>query len=328
MLAASHSPIAGPRPPAWQLALAFAIVYLGYGLNFLAVKVGVESLPAFLFAAAHVFSAGLILLVWQGLRKRPLRLPGPGFRHAATAAFFLFVGGVGLVTEGEKLGVASGHAAMLKASVPLWVAVLEALRPGGEKPTLLIGAGLALGAAGVVFLVLPQLATANPAGTETLGTFVLLLSALLFAIGTVLVRHHPPSGDTALNASWMMLLGGAMLAATGLALGETAEIAHADFTPAAGGAFLFLLFVHSLAAFTALNWLLRHLPAPVVTTKFYVSPAIATVAGFLLLHESVSTGSIIGLGMILAGVAVVMAGEHRRHLTPALQAKDADELEE
>jgi drug/metabolite transporter (DMT)-like permease len=163
-------------------------------------------------------------------------LSGGGMARAAGAAFFLFVGGVGLVTLGEKLGLASGAAAMIKASVPLWVAVLEALRPRGERPSWLMAGGLLLGALGVVLLVLPKIAHGGTDGVA-LGTWELLASAFLFAIGTLLV-------------------------------GEAAQVTREDFTGPVLAAFLFLLFVHSLAAFSAMNWLLRHLPAAVVTTKF------------------------------------------------------------
>ncbi len=154
-------------PPLGFIALAFGVVYLGYGLNFLAVKVAVESLPAFLFAGAHVLLAGLILMCWRVVRGGSLALPRGGTGKAAAAAFFLFVGGVGLVTLGEKLGLASGAAAMIKASVPLWVAVLEALRPRGEKPTWLIAGGLVLGALGVLLLVLPKIAHGGTDGERS-----------------------------------------------------------------------------------------------------------------------------------------------------------------
>lgn len=316
-----------PLPTLGLIVLAFAVVYLGYGLNFLAVKVAVENLPAFLFAGSHVLLAGLMLMGWRVVRGRPWTLPRGGTGRAAAAAFFLFVGGVGLVTWGEKLGLASGAAAMIKASVPLWVAVLEALRPRGEKPTRVVAGGLLLGALGVVLLVLPEISHGGTDG-EALGTWVLLASALLFAVGTLLVRHHPPSGDTTVNVTWMMITGGAYLWVIGLATGEAAQVTREDFTGPVLAAFLFLLFVHSLAAFSAMNWLLRHLPAAVVTTKFYVSPAIAAGAGWFVLGEIVGTGAMIGLALILGGVAVVMVGEKRRRMEPALKADDADELEE
>lgn len=318
----------GERPAAWRLVVAFAIVYFGYGLNFLAVKVGVETLPPFLFAGAHVVLAGLLLWAWKAMREGKV-LMGPGaLAWAALAAVFLFVGGVGLVTVGEKLGVASGKAAMIKASVPLWVAVLEALRPKGEKPTAIVVVGLLTGAAGVAVLVLPGLAGGEAGGSEMRGIVVLLASSVLFAIGTLIVRHHPPTEDSTWNAAWMMVCGGLFLLVCGVATGEAGEIGPEDFTPQVWTAFLFLLFVHSLAAFSAMNWLLRHLPAPVVATKFHVSPAIATLAGFLVLGETVPGTAILGLALILAGVGVVMVGERRQHAPPALRPDDADELEE
>lgn len=304
------------RPPAplWAILGAFAVVYLGYGLNFLAIKVGVETLPAFLFAGSHVSLAGLLLLTFLAVGRQPLRPSLSGFRRAALAAAFLFVGGVGLVTEGEKLGVSSGVAAIIKASVPLWVTVFEALRPRGERLGKIAIVGLLSGAGGVVWLVLPRLgeqaASASP--TEPLGIGLLVLSALLFAIGALLVRHCPPSNSSVLNSAWMMVFGGVYLLTIGASFGEVSEVQTADFTESVVGAFLFLLFVHSLAAFSAMNWLLAHLPAAIVTTKFYVSPAIAVFAGWLILHESISLQTLASLGLILGGVGFTLWAQARK----------------
>lgn len=299
----SH-PVPGQPPPVWKIAAAFAIVYLGYGLNFLAIKAAVETLPAFLFAASHILGAGLLLMAWTALRGENILLPPAAMVRAAMAALFLFVGGVGLVTQGEKLGVPSGVAAIIKASVPLWVAVIEAFRPRGEKPGALAIVGLLTGAAGVAALVLPRLAATGESTLST-GIWLLLLSALLFAIGSIFVRHHPPSTHTTKGVFWMMLFGGTYLTLLGTAFGEFSQVTAADFAPRALAAFAFLLFVHSLAAFTAMNWLLKHLPAPLVTTKFFVSPAIAIVAGWLLLGEPIGTATLASLALILVGVAIV-----------------------
>jgi len=305
----------GPAP-LWGIVTAFAVVYLGYGLNFLAVKIGVETLPAFLFAGSHVTLAGIILLTIHAVRSQSFMLPHTGMRRAAAAAFFLFVGGVGLVTEGEKLGVPSGMAAIIKASVPLWVATLEVMRPRGERLGKVAFGGLLCGAAGVVWLVLPQFAHHKAASTEPLGVAFLILSAFLFAVGTLLVRHRPPSASPIANSAWMMVIGGIYLLVIGLCLGEASEVSPSDFTPPVLGAFLFLLFVHSLAAFSAMNWLLGHLPAAIVTTKFYVSPAIAVLAGWLVLGESVHARTFASLALILVGVGVTLwaqsANKHRQ----------------
>jgi drug/metabolite transporter (DMT)-like permease len=314
------------RPALWRILMAFGIVYVGYGLNFLAVKIGVESMPAFLFAASHIFCAGVILITWQSCTRGRALLPIAGLQRAAIGAFFLFVGGVGLVTQGEKLGVPSGVAAVIKASVPLWVAVLEALRPRGERVSPLMSGGLLLGAAGVVAIVLPRL-TMSSADSMPTGTLLLVLSAFLFAIGSIFVRHSPPSDSPVAGAGWMMIFGGVLLTALGLIFGEASQIQAGDFTSRTLGAFAFLLFVHSLAAFTAMNWLLRHLPASVVTTKFYISPAVALLAGSLVLGEKITLPVIASLCLILVGVGIVLWGASRKKGESPLKPNDAEELD-
>jgi drug/metabolite transporter (DMT)-like permease len=316
----------GARPGLVACVLAFAVLYLGYGLNFLAVRIGVETMPPFLFAGAHVTLAGAILALWLRLRGEPVLLPTEGLRRAGTAGAFLFVGGVGLVTVGEKMGVPSGVASIVKASAPLWVAVLEGVRPRGERPTRGMVAGLLIGAVGVVVLVAPELDPAA-AGAHPLGISALVFSAFLFAVGTLIVRHKPPSANVTASISWEMLLGGALLLAVGLATGEEGAIHLRDFTAPVLGAFAFLLVVHSLGAFSALNWLLRHFPAPVVTTKFYVSPAIAVTAGWLVMGERVTSGTVASLALILAGVATLLWQGRKAAEEPALLVREADEAE-
>ena len=321
----SHGNTPTEAPALWQILVAFGIVYIGYGLNFLAVKIGVESLPAFLFASSHIFCAGVLLMLWRWITAGGVLLSAEGFKRAAAGAFLLFVGGVGLVTQGEKLGVPSGVAAIIKASVPLWVAVLEGLRPGGERISRMMSLGLLLGGAGVALLVLPRLA---PGGsTDSTGILLLVLSAFLFAAGSILVRHKPPSESPVQGAAWMMVIGGILLAFFGVGLGEAGQIHPEDFTIRTMAAFAFLLFVHSLAAFTAMNWLLRHLPASVVTTKFYVSPAVAMMAGYAVLGEKITTPAVASLCLILIGVGVVLWGAARNRSTPALKPDDAEEME-
>jgi drug/metabolite transporter (DMT)-like permease len=187
--------------------------------------------------------------------------------------------------------------------------------------------GLICGALGVCALVLPRLADAGDSPSR-LGTFLLVASALLFAIGTILVRHRPPSEVLTTGIAWMMLFGGAFLGFSGLVTGELARFSPAMVTAPVLNAFLFLFLVHSLAAFSAMNWLLRYLPASVVSTKFYVSPAIAVVAGWLVLKEPISVATLGTLALILAGVGVVLWGEQKKKADPALRPTDADELED
>lgn len=312
------------RPSTWRIVLAFGIVYLGYGLNFLAIKAGVESVPAFLFAGSHILGAGLILLLWTLARGGEVGMPKANIRRAAFTALFLFVGGVGLVTQGEKLGVPSGVAAIIKSSVPLWVAGIEARRPRGEKLGAVSTVGLLVGALGVALLIAPRISSSG-ASFEQFGIGLLLLSALLFAIGSIFARHRPPADDPVRGAMWMMIFGGIFLFFAGAMLGEFGQIDLAALGGRTIAAFLFLLFIHSLAAFTAMNWLLRHLPASIVTTKFYVSPAIAVGAGWLVLGEPVGAITLASLVLILLGVGVVFGGQARGRKAQDLASEAAEE---
>ncbi len=322
----SELPKRGEFPPVWKLVCAFLVVYFGYGLNFLAVKVGVETMPPFLFAGAHVFLAGAVIMGWALFCKAPLAIGGRGLLRAAVSSFFLFVGGVGLVTLGEKLGIGSGMAAVIKASVPLWVVVLEALRPAGEKANFRVVCGVLLGAAGVAIMLYPELHFSSRGG-HPLGALSLVCSAFLFAVGALFVRHAPPSESVLCNVAWQMVFGGCFLLAIGLVSGEASVVRVEDVTPHVIGAFLFLWLIHSVAAFSAMNWLLSHLPAPVVTTKFFVSPLIAMVAGKLVLGEAITVSKVVSVAMILLAVAGIL-WFGKKGKAEALRPDDLDELED
>ena len=114
------------RPPAWAIPLAFAVVYTVWGTTYLAIKAGVRTLPPALFGGTRVAAAGLVLLAYLALRGEPLRLARRDLAVTVVAGLFLFLGGNGLITVGQKT-VDSGAASILVATTPLWIALAEAL---------------------------------------------------------------------------------------------------------------------------------------------------------------------------------------------------------
>src|SRR5437879_5170661 len=121
-----------PRPSAWSLVLAFGLVYTAWGTTFLAIQKGVKDLPPGLFAGVRVSLAGLMLLGFIALRGGRIRLPRGELRWAAFIGVVMFVGGNGLLNFAERT-LASGAAAVLATTMPLWVALLETLWPRGER---------------------------------------------------------------------------------------------------------------------------------------------------------------------------------------------------
>jgi drug/metabolite transporter (DMT)-like permease len=294
------------RPPVWAFVLAFAAVYLAYGLNYLAIKEGVKTLPPFLFAGAHVTLAGLLVFAWLLLRGETVRLPWHGVRWAALGGSIVFIGGTGLVTMAEATGeINTGLAAVLRATTPVWVALLEWLRPKGERLGGWAWLGLLLAIGGVLLLVIPKL-EAGHSLTDDLGPLLVIASALSWAVGSIVLRHHRPCTSTLLASAYQMAIGGLGMVALGLALGEGREFRPAELTRDAIVGFLFLLFIHTLVGYSALNWLLRHVSATLATTKFCVSPAVALLAGCLVLNEQLTGPILAGTLLILLGVALAM----------------------
>jgi drug/metabolite transporter (DMT)-like permease len=301
-------PLAHPsKPPLWQTLLALAVVYLTWGTTYLAIREGVKTLPPGLFGGVRVAAAGAVLLAWLALRGEKAALPWRELRAEWLVGVLLFVGGNGLVTVGMKT-VPSGVGSVLTATTPLWMALLEAAAPRGERLAPGGWLGLLLGLGGVALLWAGKGEAAALAGV---GPLLLLGSALAWSVGSFLHRHRRPAGLLR-SAGWQMLLGGGTLALIGVAAGEAGELSAAQLTPRAVFAFFYLLVVSSLVAFVAYLWLLRHVSAALAGTYAYVNPAIAVLLGWLAADEALTPALVGGMAVILAGVALVRASAVRR----------------
>ncbi len=298
-----HSHSHGPSP--WAIALAFALVYLSWGTTYLAIRVGVHEhhLPPALFTGSRVGAAGWLVLAYLGLRGEPLRLPGREFVWIAVSGCLLFVAGNGLVAVAMD-SVHSGTAAVLVATTPLWMALLETFWPGGERLSGRGWLGLAVGLGGVMVLLAPTLQDPGQALRDT-GPILLLGSSIAWAVASLLLRYRRRTGPPLAAAAYQMALGGTSLAFLGLALGDGERLTVRHLTPGAVGAFVYLLVVGSLVGFVAFNWLLVHVRATLVGTYAYVNPLVAILVG-ILWGDGELTGWVIGgVLTILAGVALV-----------------------
>jgi drug/metabolite transporter (DMT)-like permease len=294
------------RPAMWMFVVAFAAVYIAYGFNYLFIELGVKTLPPLLFAGSHITLAGLILFVYLLVRRQPCRLPWPNLGWAAAGGIIVFVGGTGLVSAAEGLGVPSGLTAVLRSTVPLWIGVLEWARPGGERLRPAAWLGLLLAGVGIAVLLVPRLEASPRDLWQHPGLFLVFGSAFFWAVGSLVLRHHRPCPSPVVAAAYQMTIGGFCLLLAGVVMGEVGDLKREEFTGRAIFGFVSLLFWHSLVAFVALNWLLKHVSAALATTDHYVSPAIAVLAGHFLEQEIVTPLMVLGIALILAGVAVAM----------------------
>ena len=294
-----------PRPAAWAVVLAFALIYTSWGTTYLAIRKGVydEQLPPALFGGVRVCIAGLLLLGYLTLRGQSIRLTLRDLRIVALGGCILFVGGNGLITLAEAT-VPSGVAAVLAATTPLWIGLFGMLWPGGERLCVRGWLGLGIGLVGVVVLLSPRLR--DPAEfVRDLGPLLVIGSACCWSFGSVLMRHQRLTGSHLSAAAYQMAIGGGCLALLGLATGEVERL-PAVITPGAAGAFCYLLVVGSLIGFVAYNWLLGHVSAAQVGTYAYVNPAVAVVVAWVA-GEEMTPWLFAGIAIILAGVALVRA---------------------
>jgi drug/metabolite transporter (DMT)-like permease len=234
----------------------------------------------------------------------------------------LFVFGNGLITLAEKT-VPSGVAAVLVATTPLWIALMEMLWPGGDRLTGRGWLGLLIGLAGVLLLLAPKLH--DPADfLLDYGPLLVLGSAASWAFGSLVLRYRRLRCSHLTAAAYQMILGGGSLALVGLVVGEGSQLTREHFTAGAAYAFFYLLIVGSLVGFVAFNWLLGQVSAAQAGTYAYVNPLVAVLVG--LLDGEELTGWIVGgIAIILAGVALVRGG-HRGRSLPRPEADGGEPL--
>jgi len=188
----------------------------------------------------------------------------------------------------------SGLAALIVAIIPLWFAGMDRAFFGRRLSAPAI-AGLVVGFAGVALLVRPG------GGGSVLPMLALVVTTAAWAGGSLYARGAVLPASPLLSASMQMLAASAFLAVAGLAKGETRAIHTDTFSTKPVIAFVYLVLVGSLIAFSAYAWLLKNVRVSVVSTYAFVNPVIAVALGTVFLNEA------IGWSTVAAGAAIVVA---------------------
>jgi drug/metabolite transporter (DMT)-like permease len=294
-----------------QLVAAFAAIYVLWGSTYLAILFAIETLPPFWMAASRFLIAGALLYVWARWRGAP----APSRRHwrgAATVGALLLLGGNGGVVWAEQR-VPSGLAALLVATVPLWMVMLDGVGRGWRRPPLQVMAGIAIGLGGVALLVGPGTLAGGHA-VDPLGAAVLVLASLSWASGSLYARRAPLPSSPLLGTAMEMLGGGLFLVVAGLVAGEHHRLDLAAASPKSLLAVAYLVVFGSLVGFTAYVFLLRHTRPALVATYAYVNPVVAVLLGWAFAGEPLSARTLLA-GAVIVG-AVVLITTHRAAKEP------------
>jgi drug/metabolite transporter (DMT)-like permease len=288
---------------ALAVAAALATVYLVWGSTYLGIALAIETLPPLLMAGIRFLVAGVLLyLAARSFDADGGRRPdGRQWLAAAVSGTFLLAVGNGGVSWAQQT-VPSGIAALVIATIPLWIALLG-LAFFRERLSLRTLVGIAVGFAGVALLVSPT------AGGEVdpTGGVVLVLAAVGWSIGTLLSRGTRLTVPPLVGAGMQMLCGGAVLVVAGVAAGELGGLRLHEASLRSVAALVYLVVFGSILAFSAYVWLLRHAATSLVATYAYVNPVVAVFLGWLVLGEAISQRTLLAGGIVLAAVALIVS---------------------
>ncbi|MCL6642521.1 MAG: drug/metabolite exporter YedA [Candidatus Bipolaricaulota bacterium] len=288
-------------PSSWSVLTALAAIYLIWGSTYLAIRWAVETIPPFLMAGTRFFIAGALLYLWMRLRG----VPKPEPFHWVSATIVggcLLLGGNGGVVWVEKGGFPSGLTALMIATVPLWMALLQWLR--GVRLGGGVAVGLLLGFVGIILLIGPgELSIGGR--VDTAGATVLIGASLSWAVGSLYSRRARLPESALLATAMEMLAGGALLILTGLVLREHDAVRLDAISSQSFFAYLYLILFGSLVGFTAYIWLLRVTTPVLVSTYAYVNPVVAVLLGATLAGETITIRTLLAAAVILTAVALI-----------------------
>ncbi|RPI87125.1 MAG: EamA family transporter [Chloroflexi bacterium] len=296
--------------------LAMLSIYIVWGSTYLAIRFAIETLPPFLMAAARFLIAGVILYIFTRLRgaPKPTKIE---WRSASIVGLFLLLGGNGLVVWAEQR-VASSVAALMIATVPLWIILLDTVRPGGQRPNKITILGVLGGMVGLVLLVGPS--GLGGERVDLIGAGSLVVASLLWSIGSLYSRTARLPDTPLLGTGMEMLAGGAGLLILGTILGEWSQVNFTQVSARSMWSLGYLIAFGSLVGFASYTWLLRVAPTPLVSTYAYVNPMVAIFLGNLLANEPLTPRVLMSAAVIIGSVALITAAQPVRRRVMDRQA--------
>lgn len=298
-LKALRSSNLGPVP--FDVAMALFILYIIWGSTYLAIRIAVEDLPPYLMLFVRFGLAGLLMygfMRWRGEKQPPLRQ----WLGSSAVGVLLLVGGMGSVGLAQSFGAPSGLAAVMVATMPLWLTLL--LSFGGERAGRGEYLGMAFGLIGVLLINFEGDMRGNP-----LAAALLIVSPFCWALGSALSRRLPqaPGG---MGSAAQMLAAGVLFLPLGLLRGETVV-----WPPSAGSllALAYLVVFGSLIGFSAYVYLLNARVRPALLTSYaYVNPVVAVILGAVFAGERLGAPGLLGMAVVVVGVVLVVRASSRR----------------
>ncbi len=307
------------RPPSWKILLAFGIIYFVWGSTFLAIRIGVHEVPPFLLAAVRFFTAGVVLYAWLRLKGTP----APSRREwvsASALGALIFLLDYGCLFWAEQR-VPSGVTAVVLATIPVFIALLEIIFLRTQKLTVRLGLALAVGILGVAVLMNRSFSLGE-APIDRAGALALLVASATWSIATILTRRIPLPASKAMSAAAQMVTGGAMLFLLAAVSREFSGFHVQTVSRNAWFALIYLIIAGSIVGFTAYVWLLHYESPTKVGTYAYVNPVVAVCLGYFFGGESIGARTLLGTLLVLVSVVTITTAKKKsaEPVTPSTAA--------
>jgi len=278
--------------------LAYILVCIIWGSTYLAIRIGVQSFPPFLFAGIRFLISGTILLAFAYLKKMEFPKEKRDYWKISVVGLFLLAIGNSLVVLAE-MRINSSTAALLIAIIPIIIAIMERFVPGGSRISGSGWIGMLIGFAGVGIL---SFSNGGEFDTDIVGIVLIIIASFSWAMGSIYSKRTVFTGSMVTQIGVQMVSAGLVQTLVGILLGESSKM---NYNPQGIGALIYLIMVGSLVGYTSYIYLISVWPVSKAGTYAYVNPVVAMFLGWLFLREPVTVKMIISAVLILMGVVIV-----------------------
>jgi drug/metabolite transporter (DMT)-like permease len=293
----------------------FLAIYLIWGSTYLAVVLGLESIPPLMLMGIRSIAGGIILLTlgWRGIAA----VSAGTWGSAMACGLLFFLGCHGILAYAQQT-VPTGIAAIVLATVPFWILLLEYVVPGERRPSPWKLLALLPGFAGVA-LIAWQNISERPVGAGPI--LLLLASALSWAAGSLLSKRTSSAGSGVSISGMQLATGGVALLLVSLVIGEFRDFSSGAVSNVSLAALAYLILAGSVVGFAAFHWLLDNVPTTQVSTYTFVNPVVAVGLGWFFLQERLSLSMLLGGVMVVASVVAIWRTESISDTSPAKKAR-------
>jgi drug/metabolite transporter (DMT)-like permease len=284
----------------WILFLTLGFVW---GSSYLWIKIGLESLPPLTLISGRLLLGGAFLAVVVAIARQPLPRERRQYGHLLVMAVVNIVMPFILITVGEQ-SIDSALASILTATVPLTVIVLAPVFLPDERITLPRIAGLALGFAGVILLVAPDLV--NLSDSDLTGELMMIGAAICYGIGNVYSKRNVRGLRPMIPALFQVIFAAAIIVPMALVIEH--PVSSVQPAPSAIVAVIWLGILGSGVAYLCYFTILAHWGATRTSMVAYLLPVVGIALGAAVMQDPVTVNRIVGTGLIIAGIALVNSG--------------------